>query len=557
MKRALTVLLTAMLLVSAGCKPTSSNSPSNGDDDTGSSLLTRGEAVQMFYDQYDRYTYDTMTTYTDISGESYAEAVVWAQNAGLLFWVEGTLFEGSKELTIIECAEMLAVFYPVNYQDVLSRVHSNDPALRFHYEQLMKFAGFENVPDWARDYMLFAWGRGLLSPYGDELRPYAGMSSDELSYALALGYSQTFSILGFYADPYEADYSGVKVPLPTTDLVLMLGMHSSDLTELTGTRYEDDWSYYVDHAQVTFIFNRISCIDVTSFQSRDLEVNGVKPGDTRDRMEQVLGMPAESIVKGSSGTYPGMLPRQDTAVYYYDAEGNQTFTLDAAGYFLGVRFDDDGTVVGLSVSVHHPFDEYGLPAASPPSKGIVDFSAEGTGNAVIENISSQLFVDIDYSGTGGFAMLQDGEVLFSHTGDYSGRILLYSVDQGGIEIRTDGDWKLVGLRLVDWSRRYDSSGSGDYVFPAFGLAGEYSVSHKGSGAFTTTYVPMGQPTYDDVVLVEVVGAYSETMDFAEAVIMFPGYVVITTDGDWTFRGSSGSRWSVRRSSHGCIHRSRW
>ncbi|MCL2631756.1 MAG: hypothetical protein FWD45_01505 [Coriobacteriia bacterium] len=537
MKKVVCSILVAAMLFCSSCAKDANTGDNIQVYDSG---ITRGEAVQRFYDDYNSLTYESTTTFTDIADVSYAEAVVWAQHSGLLGWVNGTVFNGDERLTRCEFAVMLAGYLQVLYEEFCT-VSRDDPAYgNNHVVSLVReLDDYKDIPEWAVESMEFALGTTLLdwwdsSERKPSVRPFDTVSEEEIDDALYRGLIQTLGVLDLLVDILEVDYSGAVFTHFDTGMHVKLGMYTEELTTVTNTTVEDRTSFRVNGISITIINNKVNSISMSQTNPGDWEVNGISLKNSREEIIAILGEPAETMLKGSS--MYGSLPRLDTDMYCFDVSGSRTNTREPHVYYLEIEYEEDGSVFRISLKPYPLFTEDGIYVAGYTPKRTIDFHVEGSGNAILhENSPVLLYLDIDYFGSGSISILKDLKEVFSHNGSYSGRLFFFDFDRGRLEVKAAGDWVITGMSMLNWEARYDSCGSGSYAFPVMGFYGNYRVIHEGTGSFEIRFIynTSEDMPLDDIIIASAEGDFSMDMDLT-GIVLAPGFIVISTDGNWGF-----------------------
>ncbi|MCL2135952.1 MAG: hypothetical protein FWH40_00260 [Coriobacteriia bacterium] len=498
--------------------------------------LTRGEAMQIIFDFFAFNNYENTTTFDDISGKPYAEAVVWAQHSNSLSWIDGRSFEGDKVLARYECAAILSGCYADLYEHSLERIHSDDANITRHFDQIRKWPNFGDIPDWAIDYVLFAEGYSLLFGDLDVFEPLGYITEAELLYALDLGFKQTLEISGFSTQPNEVDYSKLGFSHTGTSQLINLGMNNDSLSSVTDMPIEGNWLYRLDGIEFIYLpaYQRgfVSSICIYSSFDSPWRVNGLSANDAKTETELVFGTAAEFVY---ARTWQNA-PRFNTGIYFYDANGDVVSNRDDAAYYLVVEYNDDDSIYSISALCYYPFNELGLPISEPVLGGLCLFS-QGSGDSVIKNNGPmRVNLDIDYKGSGDFSILQGDKVLFSCTGQYKGVVLAVTETLDDYTVQADGEWLVKGYYRLSQTHRYEGSGSGDYVIPVLGFFGHYRVSYQGPGPFEVRLVPWQtdpNTVPPDMVIANSMGDTTKVIDLSDIGMLYCD-VVITCDGDWVF-----------------------
>ena len=506
-----------------------------------SEWLTRAEAVQAFYDHYGYFTYENTSRFIDISGLPYAEAVVWAQHYGMLNWIDGNIFNGDEVLTRVELSAMLAAYFMTAYNhDLVVREEHG----MTDYGYFSVTPGIEEVPDWAVTYVLHAYSSGMLGfVYDTNNNPnygaFSGVTATELVHALEHGYMQTMWVIGVLTR-YENSYNKAVIRKPSTNVEIALGMSNSDLMAISDMPIYDNWAFRIDNALVSCMDGLVSQIELRTLYPSEWEISGVGLGTSIETAFAMLGEPTEFYAKG---TYPNsnirIIRDFDVVVYVYDAEENAAANRDAASYYLELWFDD-GLVNNLKISTVPTFSLDGDVPFYPngfPLEGTVMLFETGSGDTILKASTPVSFsMDIIYAGTGDFSIKQDAVTLFACSGPYIGRKLFTDMADTPLDVYADGDWELTG-KYVYSGKKPVSSGSGDFVFGSAFLFGKYVISHEGSGRFEVEFFPYlsrDLDIYNEQLVISVDGPFTEIIELEGEISMYPGDVVITADGNWTF-----------------------
>jgi S-layer homology domain. len=490
--------------------------------------LSRGNAVQMLFDTFFNFLNDGETRFVDIIGKPYSEAVVWAEEFGLAQGDGNRRFNGDRPISRAETAVLI---------HRLVNKFLLDPGLKDIVLPPINNAGYDdyaNVPTWAKEAMSFAVSGGFLRADNRLFRPFETMTKDEFREVIQCVQVYYLGLHGCLVNPDRIDYSGVIAESKQAGARLYLGMTKTELEEIFRRSFNNDWTYYIKGALITCRNDLVVSITASISEEGNLwDFNGVSKNNLRKDVVEHLGKPAVTTPKGSLRL--GVIPPRDIDSYYFNAEGKVAVNSEDAVYFLNVEYNDDGSVYNIELSnTNSPKNKFSTLQQLVPT-GFITFQESGKGNASIINpVGQTICLSITYTGTGEFSILGDGAVLFSQNGPYTGTILLNDMLGKKLDIRAKGDWSLTGMYALN-SSKYMSvrSGSGDYVLPTVSLFGNYQVSHQGEGPFVVKWVPAASGrNMKEIVIADAQGNYTGTYDFGTTV--FPGYVVIKADGDWTF-----------------------
>ncbi|MCL2045876.1 MAG: S-layer homology domain-containing protein [Oscillospiraceae bacterium] len=518
--------------------------------------LTRGAALQLLFNVFyysdilppgggdpiyvGAYEYGITaepTDFIDVIDKPYAEAVIWAEQRGLVQGCGNRAFNGERAITRAE-ASMLIHRIITEFLNATDGIDSSSAVGA-------GFADYSQVPLWAIEAMSFSISNGYLNSNGNLFRPSATISKDEFAQAMNKLYNVRLGIYGHLVYPDRIDYSGVIVSYKGNGVEMSLGTETRILEAAFGQTFRNDWSHYLDGSLIWFMNNmvvRISSSPTILPDDNPWSFNGISVNSTSEDVSTILGEPNEFNLQFS--LTENVLPQRDTATYYYNSIGESTDKLEEAVYFLEISYNADGSIANIVLSNQNVSNvDFSL---VPSIFGVEFFQKSGSGNdSVYNRFVPTLAFDIIHEGTGEFAIKIDDDVLFSVTGAYSGRILRDVTIGKNIDIVASGDWSVRAMySLMAHRHNHIRSGYGDSVFASITLYGDFIISHNGSGPFTVKWVPgTAGSGASEATIVDTVGAYSDivnvddvgTIDYGFGIgKMSYGFIVIEADGEWTF-----------------------
>ena len=488
--------------------------------------LTRGEAVQLLFMElgdkseldHNRYLgHDyAETSFEDIAEKPYTEAVLWAENRGMVRGNGNRRFDGDRAITRAEFAT------------ILYRESNLIPVSAELIGKYSLYADYSDVPEWAIDTLVLAIEDGVIEiAYNQRINPNGGLSKTEFSSSITKLMANAAEWSGLFPNPDQIDYSAATARNTVTDAEIYLGMTVAELSSILGFEIEDGWTNRVDDIMVGCLYDSAYAISFIMAPDSNWEINGVGTASTKEDIETAFGQPSVFTPRGSG--MAGIYPRTDVATYSFDAMGQMLDSNDGAAYYVDIGYNPDGSLASIGIST---FSSPDVPV-SAPSRGVINISASGSGDYSFFSFVERPYIEISYSGTDTFAIYKGDDIIFSRIGPYNGVILLEDIQQSELEIRAVGEWSIKGKYNINPNLIFTSDGTGDYVIPAFSLHGSYRITHDGSGEFIVKAMSQSSASsdFEDVVFVDTVGSFS---DILEIQTDFTEYIVIKADGNWTF-----------------------
>ena len=525
------IILSLALLV--GCSNTggSGSGKSGNATDVPYGSLTQGDVVSALYEfdlnmvlpKLDASLLKSSEFESDTADKFYSDAAAWATENNLL--PDADSFDGEAPMTKADAAVLLH-----NYVIANGAVISMDA---------LGYPGFETTPVEARNAIALAIEAGFIMPVDGKYEyPMGYVAKAELD-ATMLDLAYTHIIPNRATPrPGEVDYTMVSVINASTNTELVLGMSMKDASDALGVHLENRRASHASGCAVSITGNIVESITV--YSGSWTIGNNVAIGDSSEKIEAVYGKalsPDYAQTTMPDGTVFSLLS-EDDRVYFFDDAGLPSTEAETFSYMVQFHLDIDGKIDSFIVTVSNPYDRTFI--FNNPIHEVIFGYATGTGDGTLQlaqaPMGPAICLDINYSGSGEFEISGVTGKLFSHTGNYNGRILLTNQTEGSkFDIKADGEWSVKAVVLFGANSYHNTiSGSGDFVNAnALYMASQRGynqvrITHEGDGEYL---VQLRAYTNDTIVLSTGTGSAVELVDIPQPAN--PLFMLeIVTDGHW-------------------------